>query len=326
MRTNQVQISVIIPTFNRAEILGRALDSVRAQTFPPEGYEIIVVDNGCTDDTQELVSKIAENNTRGPALRYVQEDRRGIFLAYHAGINAARGQFLAFLDDDATADTGWLAALLDAYSDSQVGCVGGKILPIWEAEPPIWVRTYGYGYFGGLDLGDDTLELKFPGVYNSNLFIPKCVLLQVGGFNPDSLGDFWLGDGEIGLQWKLLLAGWKIIYTPKAVVWHHIPANRMTLNYLKQRSAIQGACNSYTAYRRNRPGRWPLLVSALNQVGRGLMFQAMIIGYRLLGNEKRYHYEIRASYHWRRVWYDLGLIYDRQFRELVQKDDWFESA
>jgi glycosyltransferase involved in cell wall biosynthesis len=323
---HKLRISIIIPTLNRADRLRSALTSVRAQTLPSEGYEIIVVDNGSTDDTEKVFCEFAREETGRAAVRYVREDQLGLHFARHAGAKIARGQFLAFMDDDATADPNWLQELLKGYSGYEVGCVGGKILPIWEAEPPTWVRDYGPGYLGGLDLGDHALELREPAIYGSNLAIRKSTLVQVRGFNPDSFGQTWLGDGEIGLLRKVLQAGWKIMYNPKAVVWHYIPASRMTLDYLRRRSANQGASNSYTAYRNLYPSKARLAIMALEEAGKGGLLRIWGCAYSLLGSNKWYHKEIRASYYWRRFQYDLRLIYDELFRNLVKKDDWFEST
>jgi glycosyltransferase involved in cell wall biosynthesis len=322
----QVRISAIIPTLNRCNELRRTLESLRAQTLPPEQYEIIVVDNGSTDDTLSVVSEFADDAAGCAQVRYVREDRLGLHYARHAGARAARGYILTFIDDDAYADPNWLKALLDGYTDEQVGCVGGKILLIWEYEPPDWIKSYASGYLGGLDLGDHILELKEPGIYGCNLSIRNSVLSLVGGFNPDSFGSFWLGDGETGLVRKVLQAGWKIMYKPEAIVWHVIPASRITLAYLKRRSANQGTCSSYAAYRQNHPGRGRLFLSAFEQGLKGTFLQALALGYKLLSSDERYHKGIRAAYYWRRLKYDLQLMYDKKLRKLVEKDDWLEDV
>jgi glucosyl-dolichyl phosphate glucuronosyltransferase len=325
-QSTKIAISAIIPTLNRSDGLRRALESLRDQTLPPDKYEIIVVDNGSTDDTQKLVAEFMNAESPGAAARFIREERLGHHFARHAGIRVARGAILAFIDDDAIADPRWLEALIDAFKDRKAGCVGGKIKPVWEVEPPEWVRSYGASSFGGLNLGDELVELKTPNIYGSNFSIRKSLFFTVHGFNPDSIGDFWFGDGETGLLLKVLQAGWKIIYTPEAVVWHVIPASRMTLAYLKRRWANQGACNCYTAYRKNRPGRGRLLLGALKQGVKGGLFESRAVWNGILSSDQRYHCKIRASYHWRRLWYDLRLMHDRQFRELVEKDDWLKDV
>src|SRR3972149_6700657 len=220
-------ISVIIPTYNRPKMLLQTLQSLQEQRL--SGFEILVVDNAASLEVAGMVAEF--DQTAKVASRYVSEPRLGLHYARHTGARHAHNQILAFIDDDAIADPGWLEGLLDGFVNDEVGCVGGKILLLWEREPPIWVRTYGPGYLSGLDLGDRVLELKEPGIYGCNLAIRKSTLMQVGGFNPDSFGSIWLGDGETGLLRKVLLTSWKIIYTPKAVVSHVVPTSRMTLAY-----------------------------------------------------------------------------------------------
>jgi glycosyltransferase involved in cell wall biosynthesis len=320
-----IEISAIIPTLNRCDGLRRSLESLRDQTVPADEYEIIVVDNGSTDDTQEVVAEFKDEESPGAAVRFIREERLGLHFARNAGARSAQGAILAFIDDDAFADPRWLEGLRDGYSDDRIGCVGGKILLVWETEPPGWVRPYGLSCYS-LDLGDEVVELRTPGIFGSNFSIRRSLLFQVNGFNPDSFGDLWLGDGETGLLRKVLQTGWKVVYTPKALVWHVVPASRMTLAFLKRRWANQGACNSYTAYRQNRPGRGRLLLGALKQGVKGGLFESQAVCNRMLGSDQQYHCAIRASYHWRRLRYDLRLMYDRQLRELVEKDDWLEDV
>lgn len=321
-----ISISAIIPTFNRNDGLRRALESLRDQTLPADEYEIIVVDNRSSDDTQKVVAEFMNAKSPAAAIRFIREERLGLHFARHAGARLAQGAILAFIDDDAFADSRWLEGLLDGYSDDRIGCVGGKILPIWETEPHEWVRCYGPGSLSLLDLGEELVELKTSDIYGCNFSIRRSLLFKVHGFNPDSFGDFWLGDGETGLLLKVRQAGWRIVYTPKAVVWHMIPASRMTLSYLKRRWANQGACNSYTAYRENRPSRGHLLLGSFNNGVKAGLFESRAMWNRMLGRDRKYHCKIRASYHWRRLSYDLRLMYDRQLRELVEKDDWLEDG
>lgn len=316
----RVRISAIVPTFNRCKELQGTLKSLRSQTLPSDDYEIIVVDNGSRDATHDVVSSL--NKKGGKEIFYVREERLGLHFARHAGTSAARGEILAFTDDDAIVDAMWLRALLNVYGDDTVECAGGKILPIWEVEPPDWVRPYGPGYLSLLDLGDKIIELKKPGIYGCNFSIRKSLLFQLHGFNPDSFGDFWLGDGETGLLRKVLDAGLKIIYTPNAIVHHIIPGSRVTLEYLKRRSSNEGACSSYAAYKRKRPGRARLLLGCLKHAAKWMVLRTFAAGNGILGQEARFHNQIRASYYWRRIWYDLRLIYDKSLRDLVEKDDW----
>ena len=113
MSHKQVTISLIIPTYNRAASLKRALESALNLDYPPAGYEIIVVDNGSADATAEVV-KNARHSSPGHKLKYVREERLGLHHARHAGVWAAEGDILIFTDDDATFDPGWVRAYAEA--------------------------------------------------------------------------------------------------------------------------------------------------------------------------------------------------------------------
>src|SRR5713226_9622239 len=119
-------ISVVICTRNRAQLLERALASVADQEFARTDYEILVVDNGSTDRTQEVVKQF-------PDARYLYEGEAGLCIARNAGWREAKGRYVAFFDDDATALPGWLAAIRDGFASASplVGIVGGPVRPIW---------------------------------------------------------------------------------------------------------------------------------------------------------------------------------------------------
>jgi len=88
----------------------------------------------------------------------------------------------------------------------------------------------------------------------------------VGGFNPESFGDIWLGNGETGLQYKLQERRLGIGFIPNALVYHHIPPQRMTVSYLCQRMANEGACDIYSRYHCGIPSVWKLFKDALSIV------------------------------------------------------------
>jgi len=246
-----MRVSVIIPTYRRAQYLRDAVASVMAQDFPRDEYEILVVDNA-PQPTPELASLC--DSLQSPPVRYVHEPRNGLHHARHAGAKRARGDILVYVDDDIRATSGWLAALCRPFATAPVGVVGGRICPEWDVEPPEWIRTFSPGYLSLLDLGDSRLELTWPQqVYGCNLAVRKSVLFDVGGFHPDSFADpgmrWYRGDGETGLLRKVYAAGHGVWYEPAACVRHRISAARLTPAYFERRAFNQGISDSFTAYR-----------------------------------------------------------------------------
>src|SRR4051812_37764690 len=131
-----IRISAIIPTYNRDAYLGKAIQSLVDQTLATEQYEILVIDNCSTDHTREIVC-----NEFGhvPNLRYIYEPVQGLNQARNTGWRQARGELVAFLDDDAIANSEWLEKILMVFETVKPipGCVGGQVEGIWETERPL---------------------------------------------------------------------------------------------------------------------------------------------------------------------------------------------
>ncbi len=316
---SMVRISVIVPTHNRCEYLRRTIISLQEQNFPEDEYEIIVVDNNSTDNTPEVVEACNRNGKK--EVVYVKEPVLGLHNARHAGAKVAKGEILAYVDDDVICDANWLSELLKPYSDPEVGCVGGKILPKWEIKPPEWIKQYP-SYLSLLDLGNEIRELKTPGIYGCNFSIRKSLLFEVGGFNPDAFGDkkliWYRGDGETGLLLKVFATGRRIIYTPHAVVWHVIPENRLTLDYFKRRNFIQGISASFSAYRTERFSRIKLFYRSCNFGIAAIICKILALICKVLKKDGYFKYEFACSSFKSRFIYEFKLIYDKKLRESVE--------
>ena len=254
-----IRISIIIPTYNRIDSLRLALRSLVEQDFPVEEFEILVVDNGCTDATHAIVDEAIQNN-RGYNIRYIVEPVPGLLSGRHRGASEAKGSLLVFIDDDIEADRHWLNSIGDAFMNPAVHLVGGKCLPNYETPPPawteqIWKRTSdgdACSYYSLIDYGDQRREIDANLVWGLNFSIRRDTLYRLGGFHPDAVPrsyQRYQGDGETGLTIKLKAQGLKVIYEPGALVYHQIPAERLTVRYLEQRQYYQGVCDSYTSIR-----------------------------------------------------------------------------
>ena len=256
-------VSVIIPTHAREERTRTALASLRKQDYL-HTWEVCVVDNAGSAALAELIRREAQSFP--VPLRCVREPRVGLHHARHAGALAAIGEVLAYLDDDVLVPAGWLSALAAPYADPNVMAVGGKVIPRWEEEPPAWVHDY-LNYLSVLDLGEESTELRPPQtLHGCNFSVRKTELWAVGGFHPDAFADrrliWYRGDGESGLVQELLRRGHKVIYEPRAWVYHCIPSSRTTLRYMARRVADEAITGSYKALRERRYTAASLLVRA----------------------------------------------------------------
>ncbi|MCU0595353.1 MAG: glycosyltransferase [Desulfobacterota bacterium] len=256
-------LSLVIPTRNRVRYLSGALESLTLQTYPRDMFEVIIVDNGSTDNTREIPASFAD---KIPHLRYVCEETPGLHAGRHRGMATAKADILVFGDDDIQASPTWLEGIAEAFCDEQVVLVGGKDLPRFQQEPPLWIkRMWEKGrdgarmlpYLSIMDLGDEVKAISPYYVFGCNFSIRKAVLIEAGGFHPDAMPPELLryrGDGETHVARYLEGRGLKALYHPKASVHHLVPTERMTESYFVKRAFLQGISDSYADLRsRKKP-------------------------------------------------------------------------
>ena len=257
--TMAIDLSVIITTRNRASLLRKALFSITKQSFPSDQFEVIVVDNGSTDETVEVCE---DYKPKLPGFQRVYDERPGLHVGRHLGLKHAKGEILVYADDDIEAFPTWLEGIAESFQDPEVALVGGKILPKYETEPPDWIEKLWnnnecgrmLGWYSLLDFGEEVKEISPLLVWGCNFSIRKNVLIEAGGFHPDSMPEELIkyrGDGETHVSRKFQAMGYKAIYNPKASVYHRVPTSRMTLEYLKKRNYNQGISDSFTDIRNN---------------------------------------------------------------------------
>lgn len=243
--------SVIIPTCGRPLYLRDCVAAVLTQDFPPDRCEILVVDNDPQPQAQSIVEEL---QARAPMpLRYFHEPRPGLHHARHRGAREAQGAILAYLDDDTLVSPTWLAAMVAAFDDPEVGVVAGRVEAQWEGERPEWLDQLPPTYLSLLDLGPAPRELAAnEAAHGCNHAVRRDALFEAGGYNPDSLPArlIWQrGDGESGLCHKVRAAGYRLMYEPRAVVKHRIPAARLTREYFLRRAWLDGLSDSFAEIR-----------------------------------------------------------------------------
>jgi glucosyl-dolichyl phosphate glucuronosyltransferase len=238
-------ISVVVCTYNRADYLRRALASLAAQPYPHAKFEVLVVDNGSSDHTPSVVE---ESATRLP-VRRIFEQKLGLCHARNTGWKAAAGQYVAYFDDDAVADLGWLSAIEDAFAaGSDVGAVGGPARAIWEAPRPLWLSDVAARALTILDWGASHIipDVRVEWLAGANMAVRRDVLAEVRGFHPrlDRVGHNMLSSGDTFLQRQVLLRGHAIRYEARIGVGHAVPASRLTKRWFRERYYWQGISDS----------------------------------------------------------------------------------
>ena len=233
-------VSVIIATRNRAALLAEALDALSKQRWPRDRFEIIVADNGSTDDTRTLVVSVARR-ADVPAVRYLYVTEPGKSHAVNAALTCARGDLLAFTDDDVVPEPAWIERISAAFNETDADFVAGRILPRWEVAPPWWVSRALYGALSVLDNGDARLTIGAGSrddvmAQGGNMAVRATVIARIGGLRTDlgSLqGTFRTGeDHEFFLRMRN--AGCRGTYEPTAVVRHWVARERLTPAYFRR--------------------------------------------------------------------------------------------
>ena len=234
MMSNEPEVSVVIPTYNRSALLRSTVDSVLKQDTQTT-FEVILIDNNSSDDTKDVVASLIE--TYPGKVRYVVERKQGNAHARNRGIEEAKGAIVAFVDDDVTVDKNWLTSLktiLDARSD--LSFVGGKVLPQWNGPPPSWLTPDHWAPLALLDYGNDEFAISGNsprGLLTANIAFRRNVFEETGMFLPDlqrvkdMIGS--MEDHEFLL--RVCRSGKQGIYTPRMIATTHIDTERLTKAY-----------------------------------------------------------------------------------------------
>ena len=217
--------SVIVCTRDRTDDLRRCLDSLLALDAPPG--EIVVVDNAPSDDaTARLVAGYAAAERGGHRVRYEREDRPGLNWARSRGARAAGGEIVAYTDDDVVADAGWVARLLEPFADPRVAAASGLARPLeLETEAQELFERYG-GFSRGLRPQTFDVLTLAPAAAGragagANMAFRRALVNEMALFDVEmDGGTVTHSGGDTYAFYRLLLDGYRIAYTPDALVWH----------------------------------------------------------------------------------------------------------
>jgi glycosyltransferase involved in cell wall biosynthesis len=215
-----MRVSVVVPTYRRPDLLARVLGALAEQQFPPDAFEVLVADDAASEATRRQVEAFAA--TARPAVRYLPvADRHGPAAARNAGWRAARGEVIAFTDDDTIPDRGWLAAGVAALGASGAAAATGRTVVPLPEHPTDYER--------------DASGLEGAEFVTANAFCRRDVLFSLGGFD-ERFAAAWREDSD--LHFRLLRAGHAIVRAADAVVVHPVRPAPWGISLKQQRKTF----------------------------------------------------------------------------------------
>ena len=235
---NKLNISVVICTYNRDKFIGEALESLTNQSLPSDNFEIIIVNNNSTDNTENICKNFITKNP-GLDIKYVIESNQGLSFARNRGIAESKYDIITYIDDDAYAKPDFLELIFNYFNQHpQTAGIGGKVTPRYEIEEPVWMNKYLYGFVTKVDLGNTVRLLKkkeYPA--GCNMTYRKDLLEKVGGFNNKLK---WRADDKY-INFQIKEISDQIIYLPNLEVEHTIDAYRTSDENFKKLSLKFGS-------------------------------------------------------------------------------------
>lgn len=233
-----MQLDVIIPTYNRQELLQRTLRSLLDAEMPVGlRVEITVVDNNSKDRTREVVGEWSRKFDG--RLHYLSERQQGRSFALNAGIRATAGDLVGMIDDDEEIDRRWYQTLYTAMQNPQTDFLGGPYQPRWGARRPDWLPMQYLGVIGWIDGGDQArpYDASYPGILMGGNAVVRRHLFKKVGLYRTTLGRtnkrLLAGEDE-EMYRRLLAAGARGWYLPDLVIYHYIPPERLTKSYFRR--------------------------------------------------------------------------------------------
>jgi glycosyltransferase involved in cell wall biosynthesis len=236
------EISVAICTYNREKYLPQLFSSIVAQTLAPERFEILLIDNNSPGNTKEL---FAQFSAAQPSFscHYFLETNQGLSHARNRAIAEATAPLITFLDDDAFIAPNYLETLVEAFTQyPDCGAVGGPIHLHYEEIKPNWENKYLNSLLGYFDKGLEPFVFEKDYPRGSNMAFRTQIFQQIGMFNVElgRIGKRMYGGEEKDLFNRIYSAKIPVRYAPEAMVYHCVPLERTTFEFIKKQALGTG--------------------------------------------------------------------------------------
>lgn len=261
---NKIVLSIVIPTKNRANLLKMALQSIERQRADQNVYEVIVIDNGSTDETKGVAK---EFQYRIKNYRYIYDARPGLHVGRNRGLLESKGELIGYLDDDVILFPNWINTVLAAFEDKDVVNVVGSVVPYdmslitkeFISKHGTRIGAFQFVYsiccFWEMGLSEEDTRVhraKKGMLIGANCVFRKSILYACRGFHPDGMPNHLLmyrGDGETYVEKYIYEHRLKTMYCAQASVYHMIDTGRISDSYISYMYFRNGISDMYTILR-----------------------------------------------------------------------------
>lgn len=292
-----VEITVVVVSYNRAALLRRALETLIVQrTEGKFSYEVLVIDDGSTDDTAAVVHAIARQ-AKPLAVRYVHQEGGGEGDARNRGAAEAFGRWVAFCDDDQLADPQWLSELYQAALEKDAQCVGGSVTLLTSEAGHLKLGPRARRFLGEKWL---PAQLASPEAKHwlgaGNLLVHRSVFGKVGGFDPS-----YRQGVDTDFFWRVERAGFTLSAAPKALVYHVMTPSRLQPEYLRRVCLRKGIATHRICLKYENPMRvaWSMAV----RLGIAIAVDLPLLAMAAVCHDSVLAIDTRC-----RLWYKIGFI------------------
>ena len=237
-----MKISAIISTFNRDSFLPGLFDSLKDQTLSHDQFEIIIVNNNSTDSTEKLSLGFIDNSN-GIKVRYFTEPNQGLSFARNRGIKESAGVLVTFIDDDALPAKDFLEKTVLFFDEHpEAGAAGGKILLRFMDKKPGWYNRFLSPLLGYFNYGDRTRIFRSNYFRGSNMTFRRSLFDTFTPFDTrlGRFGTVLTGGEEKELFYRLKNKGVSLWYIADAVVYHLVPPERTTVDFIRKQAEGTG--------------------------------------------------------------------------------------
>ncbi len=235
-------LSIIICTYVRTHRLIECLRSIEEQSLDPSRFEVIVVSKGLAGKNEKRLDEFIK--TTRLTIRHICEEHPGLSVARNAGLKKAKGRIIHFLDDDTLVTRECLQSYIDLFESTDALCAGGRILPRFITPPPCWLSENHWAFLGTLDLGEEICSFNYPANYpvGANVAFRREAFNRFGHFDEELgiHGRKTVGGEETDLCYRIQTAGEKLLYCPKALVYHCIETDKLSRRWMRRTAYRQG--------------------------------------------------------------------------------------